>query len=137
MISLRNLQQRCYDAFVMSDVQALLPFVHSDHIAADARIQVYQNNAREAFTKTLRLSYPVVAQLVGDDCFRTLARDYLRQYPSRSGDLTDFGAEFATLLHAMYEGTGFAYLSDVARLEWACEVVRGAADSPIADLAQL
>ena len=118
MITLRDLQRRCYDAFIGGDTQALLPFVCSDHIAADARIQVYQNNAREVFTKTLGSSYPVIAMLVGDDCFRTLAQDYLRRQPSSSGDLSEFGKEFPALLDAYYDGTAFEYLVDVAHLEW-------------------
>lgn len=137
MIELRDLQRRCYDAFVRGDTQALLPFVLTDHIAADARIQVYQNNAREAFTKTLGSSYPVIAALVGEDCFHTLAQDYLRRHPSASGDLGEFGNEFSVLLDAHYDGSAFEYLADVARLEWLCEQVRSAADARPADLAQL
>lgn len=137
MIALRDLQQRCYDAFVMGDAPGLLPFVVDDHIPAAARVQVYQNNAREGFIKTLATSYPVVEQLVGSDCFRTLAQDYARRYPSVSGDLGDFGDRFATLLDAMYDGGEFSYLADVARVEWLCELARSAADADVADLVAL
>lgn len=137
MIRLRDLQQRCYDAFVMGDAPALTPFVVDDAIPAAARVQVYQNNVREGFIKTLATSYPVIEQLLGSDCFRTLAQDYLRRYPSVSGNLGDFGDQFATLLDAMYDGGEFSYLADVARLEWLCEQVRSAADAEVADLVAL
>ena len=137
VIKLRDLQHRCYDAFVMGDEHALTPFVISDHIPAAARVQVYQNNVQEGFIETLGTSYPVIVQLVGEDCFRTLAQDYLRRYPSVSGDLGDFGAHFAVLLDAMYDGSEFAYLADMARVEWACEQVRGASDAVLVDLAAL
>jgi len=80
---------------------------------------VYRNNARETFRRTLAATFPVVEQLVGGDCFRTLALTFARQSPSRAGDLAQFGAEFPALLDVFYRDTDFAYLRDVAALEWA------------------
>jgi hypothetical protein len=71
----------------------------------------------------------VVQRLVGKVCFRGLARSYAWEFPSRSGNLGVYGAEFPTLLDVHYRDTGFAYLADVARLEWACLEADGAADA--------
>jgi hypothetical protein len=98
---------------------------------------VYRNNARETFRRALAATYPVVAALVGDACFRSLARHYMRDFPSRSGNLDAFGAEFPLLLGVHYRDTPFAYLEDVARLEAAIALAESSGDVRPLDLARL
>jgi hypothetical protein len=123
MSSLREIQQRCYRAFVFGEADDLVPALIGTTIPASAQIQVYQNNARETYRKALLASFPVVGRLVGEDCFAGLAVKYMRQFPSEQGDLSRFGAAFADFLQALYGASEFAYLPDVARLEWALEEV--------------
>jgi len=131
MLSLREVQRRAYRAIVLED--NVLPLTRS----RAARLEVYRNNARETFRKTLSAIYPVVQRLVGDACFRGIAAHLMREFPSRAGDLGRFGAELATLLDIYYRDTEFAYLADVARLEWACAEVETAADSAPFSLLEL
>jgi hypothetical protein len=131
MLSLRDVQRRAYRAVVLDD--NVLPLTRS----RAARLEVYRNNARETFRKTLAVTYPVVQRLVGDACFRGIAAHFMREFPSRAGDLGLFGAELATLLDIYYRDTEFAYLTDVARLEWACAEVETAVDSAPFDLLEL
>jgi hypothetical protein len=131
MLSLREVQRRTYRAIVLED--NVLPLTRS----RAARLDVYRNNARETFRKTLSATYPVVQRLVGDACFRGIAAHFMREFPSRAGDLGLFGAELAILLDIYYRDTDFAYLPDVARLEWACAGVETAADSAPFDLLEL
>src|SRR5262249_25894077 len=131
MLSLREVQRRAYRAIVLEE--NVLPLTRS----RDARLDVYRNNARETFRKTLSATYPVVRGLVGDGCFRGLAAHFMREFPSGAGDLGLFGAELATLLDISYRDTEYASLADVARLEWACAEVETAADSAPFDLLEL
>jgi hypothetical protein len=126
--SLRELQERFYAAMTSSDVSALARSVLPNEIGARARIEVYRNNAREGFRKALLADYPVIGELVGAECFRGLAHAYMREHPSRSGDLQSFGREFATFLARRYGGGEFDYLADIARLEWACQEALVAAE---------
>lgn len=126
MPALREIEERAYRAIVHADTSYLAPFIVGDDIPAEARIQVYQNNARESFIKTLAASYPVVARLVGEACFRSLAQQYMRKHPSRSGDLQRYGYWFPAYLERCYGQSEYDYLADVATLEWACEEVRTA-----------
>jgi hypothetical protein len=127
--SLRELQERFYDALMSADADALATCVQPNAIGASARIEVYRNNAREGFRKALLADYPVIGQLVGAECFRGLARAYMREHPSRSGDLQGFGRAFAEFLARRYGGGEFDYFADVARLEWACQEALVAADA--------
>jgi hypothetical protein len=134
MSSLRELQQRAYRAIALDEH---VSFGVGSVDRATARLEVYRNNARVTFEKTLAATYPVVQRLVGEPCFRGLARELAREFPSRSGDLGRFGAELAALLEIYYRDTAFAYLADVARLEWAYAEAETAADARPLDLRAL
>ena len=136
MPSLREIQQLAYRAIVLEE-DVPFPPGPRDHRVTAARLGVYRNNARENFHKTLAVTYPVVRRLVGELCFRGLARTYLRDFPSRSGDLGRFGAELPTLLDIYYRDTAFGYLADVARLEWVVAEAETAGDARPFDLLQL
>lgn len=131
MPTLRDLQRLCYDAFVRDIADPLLPFVAGPDPAASIRI--YQNSALEICRGALGITFPVVRKLIGETCFKTLSRDYMRAYPSVSGNLERRGVHFPSLLHGLYHGTPFDYLSDVARLEWACEEACTAPESTVLD----
>jgi hypothetical protein len=136
LISLRDVQQRTYRAVVLGE-DLCLPVGQLAAPKLAALLGVYRNNARETFRRTLAATYPVVAALVGEPCFRGLAVTLMRASPSRSGDLARFGAEFADWLDVHYRDTPFAYLSDVARLEWACSEAETAAEVATLDLSAL
>jgi hypothetical protein len=106
-------------------------------IGAADRIGVYRNNSRQAFRSALALTYPVLRRRVGDDYWRQLAHHYRSAYPSRSGDLHRVGAAFPAWLESRLAGTAYAWLADLARLEWACEEAAAAASLPPLPLATL
>jgi hypothetical protein len=85
------------------------------------QIDVYRNNAWQFFLTALERTYPVIQRRVGADFFRQLARDYRVQHPSQHGDLHWIGAAFPAWLASRMAGTGYEWLADLARLEWACE----------------
>ena len=137
MNSLRKLQESCYTAFLLGESDALRGVVRTNQFSAEERIGVYQNNARETFRKALLASFPVIERLVGEECFSGLSLKYMREYPSRSGDLQPFGTKFPDFLGGIYETTRFAYLRDVARLEWALEAVHLEPDEAVLDATEL
>ena len=137
MNSLRDLQKRCYGAFLHGEGKRLADDLVDRTIPSSVSIQVYQNNARETYRKALASSYPVIERLVGDACFRGIAQRYMLDYPSVSGDLQNFGAAFPKLLSELYAETDFAYLPDVAALEWAMEEVQLENEAAPLDLGEL
>ena len=92
-----------------------------------AGIDVYRNNAWRFFLTALERTYPVTQRRVGADFFRQLARDYRAEHPSQHGDLHWIGEAFPAWLTARMTGTGYEWLADLARLEWACETSVAAA----------
>ncbi len=83
-----------------------------------ARLAVYRGNVFSTLTAALRLSFPAVARLVGAECFDGWTMHFIIAKPPRSGDLYEYGEDFADYL-ATAPAMRLAWLPDVARLEWA------------------
>jgi len=106
-------------------------------LAAERRIAIYRNNVREGFLSAMRATYPVVAQLAGDDWFHQRVDTYRERFPSRSGNLHYAGKDFPGFLTEQLQGSSYAYFADVARLEWAYQEVLVAAEHAALDIAAL
>jgi len=85
------------------------------------RLRIYQRNAAVTFRRALENTYPVLHRRVGDDYFAQLACEYRAAHPSRHGDLHWVGCDFSVWLLTRLQGSGYEWLADLARLEWACE----------------
>jgi hypothetical protein len=101
------------------------------------RLQVYRNNVFISLRQALADVYPVVQRLVGEEFFNQLARRFVREHPSRSGNLHDFGRELGQLLETLPDLTGLPYLPDVAALEWALHEVFHEAEARPFDFSSL
>ena len=93
------------------------------------RLAIYRANVAASVGKALAAAYPVIRQVVGDEYFDGLTRACLRVVPSVSGDLHDYGADFAGFLAEFAPAQSLPYLPDLARLEWAVHRAYGAADA--------
>ncbi len=137
MPSLRELQQRFVTGLLTEDSDAILPLLGDHGLSATERFGIYRNNCRMGFHDALATGYPVLRRLTGESYFRQLAREYQREHPSPSGNLFHAGAQLPQYLAQRFGGGEFDYFSDVARLEWACQEVLGAADGGALDLTRL
>jgi hypothetical protein len=123
MASLRELQR--------SFAAALRDAGAPCHVRPPGNLAIYRNNAALAFRSALEIGFPVLRRRVGDDYFRQLAHEYRKRFPSRSGDLHWVGRDFAAFLEAHLAGGDYAWLADLARLEWAreCAAIEEVADA--------
>jgi hypothetical protein len=119
MPSLRELQIGFVEAVFGTTDTGFGALIRDNGLTGARRLQVYRNNTFTSLTEALAAIYPVVQQLVGEGFFRYAAHQYIRRYPSTSGNLHDFGGEFAGLLGTLPQAAQLAYLPEVARLEWA------------------
>lgn len=110
MASLRELQRSFAAALRDPSVAcAVLP---------PANLAIYRNNSGGGFQSAMESTYPVVRRRVGDDYFRQLAVLYRARFPSPSGDLHWVGRNFASFLDDHHRDSEYAWLADLARLEW-------------------
>ena len=113
MASLRELQR------------AFAAAIHEPGIACPVlprgNLSIYRNNSAYAFRSALESGFPVLRKRVGDDYFHQLGSQYRARFPSRSGDLHWIGSHFPAFLFEHLRGTEYAWLADLARLEWSRE----------------
>jgi hypothetical protein len=133
MTPLRDIQQT-FLGDLYTGARHSLPFIHPDH---HHRLSVYQNNTFLGLTVVLKATFPVVAQLVGDGFFKTLARHYYEKYPLASGNRHTFGGDLAAFLTTFDPAAALPYLPDMAALEWALLESEIAPDAPTASFADL
>lgn len=140
-LSLRE-QQRAFVARVFDGqpVAAKLSRLKQADVArfsAAQRFQLYHNNIFIGLREALSATYPVIHRLVGDECFQHVARRYIHRHPPRSGNVHEFGAAFGEFLQALPGLQDWAYLADVARLEWGYHRVFHAPEDGVLNLQQL
>ncbi len=101
-----------------------LSLVTAASLGGDAleRLSVYRDTCRSVLINALRLSFPAVQQLVGEEFFAGAAQCFIDEAPNGvpgSAWLNEYGAEFPAFLATFSPAAGIPYLADVAQLEWA------------------
>ncbi|MCF6197820.1 MAG: DNA-binding domain-containing protein [Hyphomicrobiaceae bacterium] len=97
------------------------------------RFNVYRNNVMVSLTQALLDSYPVVAQLVGEEFATAMARVFAGEHLPTSPVMLNYGAGYGDFIAAFEPAQSLPYLADVARLEWAWLAAYHSADqTPLA-----
>jgi uncharacterized protein (UPF0276 family) len=105
--------------------------------AVQQRLGIYRGNLTSGWDKALSAACPVVRQMVGEEFFTALAREYGKAWPSQDPDLNKFGEHFAQFLEGFEHVADYPWLPDVARLEWKLHRAYYAPDAPALGAAQL
>ena len=116
---LEQLQQDFTRWLLGEPVEVVEELVDGRGLAPAQRLQVYRNMFAANHHTALATAFPMVQRLVGEKFFEGLCAVYLRDYPSTSGKLQDYGADFPGLIANNPQAASLGYLADVARLEWA------------------
>ncbi len=88
----------------------------------------YQSNGHELAQRSLLATYPVVAQLLGDESFAALSRALWHAHPPLRGDLAQWGHDLPAYVRASAQLADEPYLADVAQAEWALHICSACAD---------
>jgi uncharacterized protein len=134
---LRELQLQMLDALYDGRAARGAALIDAPKPEARARYHIYRNTVRSNFSEALRSTYPVICRLVGEPYFRQIAHAFRLSHPSTSGDLQQCGERFARYLAGLHGADDYAYLADVARLEWLIQEAVLAADHQSLDLNKL
>jgi Putative DNA-binding domain len=108
----------------------------AENVPAD-RLDIYRNTFVTGVTKALRLSYPAIHRLVGNDFFEGAAGVFIARHPPCAAYLDEYGADFPQFLRGFQPAAALEYLADVARLEWAVNRAIHAADIEPLDFKRL
>jgi hypothetical protein len=115
-MSLLNVQAEFVEALSSTDYQ-------TDVLTPISHLSIYRNTVSSSLINTLKTTYPLILALLGDEFFVMTAKEYMRQYPSRSGNLYDYGEYFSDFLTSYQPVHDLIYLAEVAEFEWASHVL--------------
>lgn len=122
-MNLQNAQADFVESLFGSDTQ-------TNMLVSASHISIYRNNVFSTLLNALKLTYPLILVLLGREFFEMTAREYMRQYPSRSGNLDDYGEYFGDFLAHYQPVHELMYLAEVAEFEWASHVVFNSQNHP-------
>lgn len=80
--------------------------------------QIYRNNYLEGHVAALEDTFSTVRTIVGKEFFRVLAKQFVGNADSSSGDLNEYGRDFPAFLAGSQSNETLPYLADIARLDW-------------------
>jgi len=142
VLSLREFQS-AMRAGLLDDSSPVAAALLAEVLIPADRVSIYRNTSRIALTNALRLNYPAVQRLVGEDFFAAAADIFITKEPPRTAWLDFYGAAFPEFLERFRPAASLPYLADVARLERAVSRALHAADAKalapveLADLPQI
>jgi hypothetical protein len=132
LLELQNAIQRSLVHRENHTVSAML----AAHVSQD-RLDIYRNTFLQSLTKVLRLCFPVVQRLVGEEFFEGTVQVFIAEHPPKAAWLEQYGGEFPGFLRTFPPATSIAYLGDIAELEWAVNGALHAPDTESLDIGRL
>lgn len=111
--------------------------VGPDGQPAPKRFNVYRNNVVVSLCEAMAATYPAIQNLVGEEYFTALAREFVTRHPPTSAVLLWYGGDFPGFIDVFPPLASYPYLGDVARLEWSWLVSYHSADADPLDPAAL
>ena len=119
MLKLHEIQQQfmqgLYDPNAVTAAEFIQP---SSKQSASERLQSYRHSLIGHLSQVLSEIYPVCLRLLGQTFFERLSLRYINEHPSKSLNVNDYGEQFAEFIQAFPPLIDYAYIADVARLEW-------------------
>lgn len=104
-------------------------------VGVERRLGIYYDGYRLRIIEALASSYPKLKQLLGDDLFDTVARNYITEYPSTYRNMRWYGGNMQTHLQNTLPQHPIA--AEMANLEWALSLAFDAEDTPTISLNDL
>jgi hypothetical protein len=93
-------------------------YKNSGDFSGDDLIKIYQNNYNSSLKNALGATYSCIKRLVGDEFFNYLSQEYIKSNNSKSGNIVDYGDNFADFIDNFEQLTQMKYLVDIAKLEF-------------------
>ncbi len=84
------------------------------------RLSIYRNNILENLTNNLKITYPGIWKLIGDECARGLSLSYIHHFShlTSRGKINEFGSALPKYISSFPSLKHLTYLADFAKLEW-------------------
>jgi len=129
---LKQLQTAFYNAIFdpknENITQASNYIIGTTEINEAERLSIYRDSILGGITTALTHIYPVCVKLVGEKYFTHMVAGYLKNIPSTSPDIGNYGEHLPAYIADFKPARELVYLADVAHLEWLWHKAFNAAD---------
>ena len=136
MPTLLELQAAIRDHLLDDAANAASALLDEALVPAD-RLSIYRNTSRATLTKALRLNFPAVERLAGEEFFAAAADKFITQKPPHTAWLDLYGEGLPDFLQSYEPAATLVYLPDVTRLEWRVSRALHAIDAEALDYRKL
>jgi hypothetical protein len=117
--ALEALQRRFVRSITFMADPALVAAVTGGGALSSAEaVDVYRGGYPARLTDALGETYETCWRVLGDEAFLAAARSYIARAPSRTHNLSDYGADFPEFLESLPVAQVAPYLGDLARFAW-------------------
>ncbi len=117
-MNLSDLQEQFANHIYNQNNLKIFSKINSSKIDIRQRMDIYRNNIFSSFDDSLSLTYESTKNIVGDDYFYKIIKQYHHKYHSKSGNLEDYGQYFPKFIKSLEKEHKLPYLTDLANLEW-------------------
>lgn len=112
------MQQQFKDALFTHSETLLNDIKAEDLGERNQRLNVYRNNVYVSLQEALADIFPVCKQLVGEEFFNAMARQFIERHPPTSPILSEYGDVFSTFVAHFFPAQSLPYLSLLCDLEY-------------------
>lgn len=116
MTNISEIQTQFLNSIFNND-ENIHPEIKVTTISAKDRMKIYKNSTFAILIDVLKNSYPVLYQLVGEDFFKVLATNFIKQNPPNKCDITNYGWDLPKYLSNLEQVKDYPYFADIATLE--------------------
>lgn len=102
-------------------------------LSAQQQFAIYHGSVTGTLVGALGDIFPRVKVALGERFFDALARRYIKEHPSSSASLDDYGSCFAEFCQAFEPLQSYPFIPDLARVDWAWHRAFHCADLPAID----
>lgn len=132
MNNLMNLQNKFQTYLIDSDFSIENSIIETQKTRVKIRLEIYSNAYCFRLIEALSSNYPILKIYLGNEQFETLAKLYIKEYPSQFRSIRWFGDKLEFFLKNNNDyGDAFPYLSELAKFEWLMTLIFDAADSEL------
>src|SRR3989338_1263453 len=114
MTKLSALQNKFIDGVYDGSKLDVLKSIKDGKAPKEELFDIYRNNLYATLTDSLRITYPKIYQFTGEKKFKNLCKEFIKQNRSYSGNLDDYGVNFADFFAEKKD----KFLQEIAGFEW-------------------
>lgn len=121
LFDLKALQQHFSQSLLYQTSDISLQLKTKPGFSADQLVQIHRNNFIISVTESLKGTFKYTEQLVGDEFFDAVARQFILQQPPSTNNIIIYGALFSGYLASLPQLNEMPYIAEMARFEWLYE----------------